>query len=124
MKSKELSQAENQIMELIWTQNQEYISIPEILENLPQKKWKYTTVATFVSRLAGKGFLNARKTGGVNLYSPRLSKEDYLNMRTQDFIALVHNNSPKSLMATLYSDKLSHEDYCELMEMLKKYEED
>lgn len=124
MSSNALSQAEKEIMELIWTLKQEWISIPQILENLPKNQWKYTTVATFVTRLSGKGFLKTRKTGSINLYSILVSKEDYLNACTQEFISVVHKGSSRSLMAALYSDKLSHKDYHELMELIEKYEEE
>lgn len=123
MNKSELSQAESEIMELIWGQAMEWISIPQILEKLPQKQWKYTTVATFVTRLKDKGFLETSKCGAVNVYSPIISNEEYLNMRTQDFMSHVHKGSPKSLMAALYSDKLSQDDYKELMELIEKYEE-
>ncbi|MEG2000561.1 MAG: BlaI/MecI/CopY family transcriptional regulator [Evtepia sp.] len=122
MKDMSLSQAEQEIMELVWSAEKKWISIPALLEQFPQKQWKYTTIATFFTRLKKKGFLETRKDGSVNLYHPMISKEDYLNIKTQEFVSMVHEGSAKSLLATLYSEKLSEEDYEELLELIEKCE--
>lgn len=123
MKNTGLSQSENEIMELIWDCKKEWISIPEIFQALSEEQWKYTTIATFVTRLKEKGFLKLSKIGSMNLYSPVISKDEYLNMKTQEFLKLMHKGSVKSLMASLYSNRLSEDDYKQLIELIEKCEE-
>ena len=52
----ELSQAEREIMEVIWDRG-EAVTAGELLTVFAQRAWKAQTMSTFLSRLADKGML-------------------------------------------------------------------
>lgn len=115
-----ISDSEMELMELIWTEDT-WISISQLAEKL-DKKWKCTTVATFVNRLKNKGYLETKKEGNVNVYRPLLSKEDYKAQETREFLNTVHHGSPQSLIASLCRGKVNKQDFDELMQWLDKME--
>lgn len=115
-----ISQSELEIMEIIWDMG-ENVSIAAIIERLPKKR-KYTTVATFVSRLKEKGLLRSVKQGAANVYSPVISRAEYKQRETTDFLNTIHHGSSKSLFAALFSDKLKDDDIDELMNWIETRE--
>lgn len=56
MKLGKISDAEMEIMKIIWKKNDQ-ITTAEILDELPKENsWKVTTIMTLISRLTEKGF--------------------------------------------------------------------
>ncbi len=49
----------------------------DILSRYPGKKPAYTTLATFLKILSGKGFVKCTKKGNKLYFSPKVSKEEY-----------------------------------------------
>lgn len=115
MPEQKISQAEWDVMEAVWNST-DWLTANDVLERLAgEKQWKYTTVATFLTRLKDKGFLEQSKRGMTNVYRAVMSKEDYKQQETREFVASIHNGSEKSLMAALYGDKLSDRELDELI---------
>lgn len=121
MKEKKLSESEKEIMEIVWSKNN-FCSASEIFLSLENKAWKYTTVATFLSRLVKKGFLEQKKEGGQNYFFPKIKKSEYLEKETKDFAKELFGGKNTDLIACLCKDSITKEDYDELMKLLKKYE--
>jgi Predicted transcriptional regulator len=96
-----MSEAEMQVMEVIWNAdgNMTSAQIIELLE--PTTGWKPSTVWTFLGRLVDKGFLRAEKSGKRSFYSPVMSREEYRQAQTKDFLQVVHGGSIKSFFAAL-----------------------
>lgn len=122
MNDKKLSDSEREIMEIIWKK-----SIPccvqDIFSELENKERKYTTIATFLSRLVKKGFLKQEKKGVQNFYKAKLGKEDYLKKETNNFVKELYSGKAEELIACLCKDKISKENYNELLKLLEKYSE-
>ncbi len=113
----ELSDAELEIMNVIWDSRGE-ISSAEILKSEVCRDWKRTTVSTFLSRLVEKGAVNVRKEGAVCLYSALLDRSEYRQKKTDSFIKSFYSGSAKQLAISLLgSKKLSKEDIDELRKM-------
>lgn len=113
-----ISESEMLVMEIIWQLN-DWTAVNTILSKMSKcKKWKYNTVATFVLRLAEKGFLESRKNNGSNEYRPLISKEEYKRQETEYFLESIHNGSRKSLIASLYQDKLTEDEFNELLKFI------
>lgn len=72
---KQLTKAEEQIMHLLWEQEEAYLK--DVLEALPVPKPHPNTVATILKILIEKGFASATTMGRNNLYKPIISKENY-----------------------------------------------
>jgi predicted transcriptional regulator len=121
MKLMKISDAEMEIMKIIWEENKQ-ITTADILEKLPKENsWKTTTVMTLVARLIEKGILDVTKIGKLNHYSPKVTEEEYKAVQTDVFLEDMHNGSVKSFIATLYnSRKISKQDISDLKKWIKE----
>ena len=121
MKLTRISDAEMEIMKIIWKENKQ-ITTADILEKLPKENsWKTTTVMTLVTRLIEKGILDVTKIGKLNHYSPKVTEEEYKADQTDVFLDDMHNGSVKSFIATLYnSRKISKQDISDLKKWIKE----
>ena len=121
MKLTKISEAEMEIMKIIWKENKQ-ITTADILEKLPKENsWKTTTVITLVTRLIEKGILDVNKIGKLNHYSPKVTEEEYKADQTDVFLDDMFNGSVKSFIATLYnSRKISKQDISDLKKWIKE----
>ena len=115
-----ISDAEYEIMEIIWEAEGE-VTTAEIIEKLEKDKWKHTTILTLASRLVDKNVLRVRKEGRINYYSPTISKDEYKSYQADDFLDEMYGGSVKSLVASLYDNKkISEEDIKELKDWIRR----
>ncbi len=123
MTLKKLPDAEFEIMRIVW-QNDPPMSTNQIIARLdPQKAWKPQTVLTLLVRLIEKGFLNSEKAGKERIYSPSVSRDDYLRAETGSFFDRLHGSSIYSLISALYDgDKLSESEIADLRKWLDEKE--
>lgn len=98
-----ISDAEMEIINIIWSTNQEMTSIELI--NLLKETWKPTTVKTFLKRLSDKGVLNVRRKGKINFYSANISEDEYKQNQTEEFLKEFHKGSVTSLLTALVKGK-------------------
>lgn len=121
MKLGKISEAEMEIMKIIWKKNGQ-VTTGEILEELPKENsWKTTTVMTLMSRLVEKGVLNMTKVGKLNHYSAKITEDEYKAVQADNFLEDMHNGSVKNFIATLFNNKkISKEDIAELKKWLKE----
>ena len=121
MKIAKITEAEMEIMKIIWEENKD-ITTAIILEKLPKENsWKTTTVMTLVTRLIEKDILNVNKIGKLNNYSAKVTEEEYKALQTDVFLEDMHNGSIKNFMATLYnSRKISKKDIADLKNWIKE----
>lgn len=83
----ELTEAEWSVMKAVW--ETEPCTTPDIQEKLFKATgWTYSTVRTFMDRMAAKGVLKARKEGKMTIYTSAVSKEQA--QRGELFYALKH----------------------------------
>ncbi len=72
---KELTKAEEQIMQELWQLQSAYVK--DIIEQLPEPKPAYNTVSTIVRILERKGFVSHKTSGKSHLYYPIVQKDHY-----------------------------------------------
>jgi len=113
-----LSETEMEVMQIIWECGHP-ITSSELLDIFSEKKgkeWKGQTIATFLARLVEKGVLTSiKKQGRTNIYSPRISPEEYRSKEAKSFLDTVYEGSVKNFLATLYDGKeLTKDDVTEL----------
>jgi predicted transcriptional regulator len=120
-KIQQMSDAEKQIMELIWAAGHP-ITTREIIANLQEdNKWKQNTVITFLARLMEKGILKATRISKANYYEPCITEQEYRNFETKQFIADIHKGSVFGFISALCDNgDLTKKDIEELMKRLKK----
>lgn len=71
-----LSQREEHVIALLWRWP-EGVSVSEIIHALPAPVPPYTTVASTLQQLVGKGYARMEKRGRSNWFSPCLSGPEY-----------------------------------------------
>ena len=122
MKSKTLSDFEWQIMRIVWAKHK--ISVREVYEvTLKRQERAYTTVQTYMERLAKKGLLKKEKIGLVNFYSPVVQEKDLLQNETFGFIKKTFNGSFAKMAAFLFDvDDISEKDLQKLKSLIKEKE--
>lgn len=115
-----ISDAEYEVMKIIWNKNEEVTAVDIIDELGEENTWKHTTILTLAKRLVDKNVLKVRKEGRFNYYSPTVSKDEYKSRQANDFIEDMYGGSIKSLVASLYGNKkISEEDIRELKDWIR-----
>ena len=119
MKLKELTKAEEQIMQILW-QLKEGI-VKDILEKIPEPKPAYNTVSTVVRVLEGKGFIDHKAYGNSHVYFPLISEDDYKKFTFDKLMTNYFDNSYKSLVSFIADEQdLGLKELDELTELINK----
>ena len=119
----QLSDAELEIMKIIWGNPQQVTLFPYIMEGLAKrgKPCQKNTLIVLLSRLMNKGFLSARKIGRRNEYTALVSEKEYQTAQTKNFLDRIYEGSAKGLVCNLLmGDLLADEEYEELKGLLEK----
>ncbi|RWY57066.1 BlaI/MecI/CopY family transcriptional regulator [Mucilaginibacter gilvus] len=117
MKVKELTKAEEQIMQILW-QLKEAI-VKDIIEKIPEPKPAYNTVSTVVRVLEGKGFIDHKAYGNSHVYFPLISEDDYKKFTFDKLMKNYFSDSYKSLVSFIADEKnLGLKELDELTELL------
>lgn len=72
---KELTKAEEQVMQVLWSIGQGFAS--DVMAAFPEPKPAYNTVLTIIRILEKKGFVTHETFCKANRYTPSISKEEY-----------------------------------------------
>jgi predicted transcriptional regulator len=91
----QLTKAEEQLMRILWELKQ--ATVQQVLEKLTASKPARTTVATILSILENKGFVEHENSGKVNVYHAMVSKETYSKSQLSGILSNYFNNSFASL---------------------------
>ena len=118
-KAQELTQAELQIMQVVWAK--EHVFVKDVLSEMPEPKPAYNTVSTFIRILEKKGFIGHTAYGKTYEYYPLVPKDEY----TGTFMTGVLNNffgGSLSRLVSFFSDNkaISLEETDEILKMLEK----
>lgn len=119
----QLSEAELEIMKIIWENPKEVMLFPYIMDELETRgrPCQKNTLIVLLSRLMNKGFLSARKIGRRNEYSTLISEKDYQTAQTRNFLDKIYEGSVRGLVSNLITgDLLTDEEYEELKTLLEK----
>jgi BlaI family transcriptional regulator, penicillinase repressor len=120
-----IPEAEFHVMKAIWAYEPPVTSSMVMAHLSGEKSWPIQSVVTLLSRLEEKGLLHSEKNGKERRYYPLISKEDYLQFETGNFVKQYHENSYISLLTTLHQDKeMTDEDLNVLQEWISKRRSD
>ena len=103
MNIKELTKAEEQVMQILW-QLKEAI-VKDIIEEMPEPKPAYNTVSTVVRVLEGKGFIDHKAYGNSHVYFPAISDADYKKFTFDKMMKNYFSDSYKSLVSFIVDEK-------------------
>ena len=118
---KRLPDAELSVMQAVWAHGGE-VSRGDIEGALASHGWSVNTINTYLTRLADKGFLSARRLGRSNRYTPLVSREDYLSFDSRSVLSRLYGSSPRNFVAALARDGLPPGEVDELMALLDELE--
>ena len=105
MEIKDLTKAEEQIMQILWSLGQG--TVQDIREKLDEPKPARTTISTVLTILENKGFAAHTSIGRINNYTPVISKEVYSKSQLFGLLKNYFNNSFSS-MASFFAKESNY----------------
>ena len=116
---KQLTKAEEQIMQILWKVEKSFVK--DIIEYLPQPKPAYNTVSTIVRILEKKGFVSHKAYGNTYEYYPLISKEEYTKTYLRSIMKNYFSNSFEEMVSFFARDKdMSVEELEAIQKMIKE----
>ena len=118
---KELTSAEEQIMQVIWKLEKGFLK--NIMDALPEPKPAYTTVATVIRVLERKKFVSHRTYGKTHEYHPLVAKKEYSRFYFGKFLQNYFGGSFAGLLSFFSKEHdLSLQDMEALLKQMKTNE--
>jgi BlaI family penicillinase repressor len=116
---KELTKAEEQIMQLLWELGKAFVK--DIVELMPDPKPAYNTVSTIIRILEKKGFVGYTAYGKTHEYYPLVSRKDYTRSFMKNFMRNYFSGSFQEMVSFFArEDNMSMSDLDELIEDVKR----
>lgn len=97
MEIKELTKAEEQVMQVLWKIKKGFVK--DILEYFPEPRPAYNTVSTIVRILEKKEFVGHKAYGKSHEYFPLISKKEYTKTFLNGFIRNYFSDSYKQMVS-------------------------
>ncbi len=115
---KELTKAEDQVMQILWALQKAFVK--DIVEEMPEPKPAYNTVSTIIRILETKGFVDHKAYGKTHEYFPLITKEKYTKFYLNNVIRGYFNGSFQNLVSFFAKEnKMDAADLEKLLEELK-----
>ena len=118
---KRLPDTELEVMKALWDSGPD--TPRAALERaLAPHGWAANTINTYLTRLADKGFLSARRLGRSNRYTPLVSREEYQRQEGKTILGKLYKGSLKRFAAALHDGgALDQSEVEELRAYLEEY---
>jgi BlaI family penicillinase repressor len=117
MEIKDLTKAEEQIMQIIWQIEKGYVK--DVIDLLPIPKPAYNTVSTIIRILETKGFIGHHAFGKSHQYYALIGKEDYKRHATEKLMGGYFENSVESMFSFFVKEeKIDLNDVDEILKMI------
>lgn len=124
MNVRELTNAEEEIMKVLWKLEKGFVK--DVLAELPesgttQAKPAYNTVSTIIRILEKKGLVGYRAYGKTHEYYPLITEEEYKRFEMEQLMSGYFDNSLKKLVSFFVKDRnLSLKETDEIIELLNR----
>jgi BlaI family transcriptional regulator, penicillinase repressor len=114
-----LTPTEEQAMLAVWKTGEGHVKV--FLEQIPEPRPPYTTLASTIKNLEKKGYLSSRLVGNAYLYEPAISEEVYKKKFMSSVVQSYFENSYKNLVNFFVDQKkLSAEELKEIIDLIEK----
>ncbi|MFD2161335.1 BlaI/MecI/CopY family transcriptional regulator [Paradesertivirga mongoliensis] len=118
MELKELTKAEEQIMQILWALEKAFVK--EVIDELPQPKPAYNTVSTIIRILETKGFVEHEAFGKSHRYFPVVSKEQYKSFATEKLLSGYFGNSVENMFSFFVKkEKIDLKEADEILKLIQ-----
>ncbi len=116
---KELTKAEDQIMQILWRLEKGFVK--DIVDELPEPKPAYNTVSTIIRILEKKGFVGYKAFGKTHEYYPLITKDKYTKFYLNNLVKGYFGGSIHSLVSFFAAEnKLDVNDIDQLVKKLQE----
>jgi BlaI family penicillinase repressor len=114
-----LTNAEEQIMKLLWRLDRAFIR--DLLNEFPDPKPAPTTVLTLLKRMIDKGFVSYKQFGNSRQYFPLIKKADYFSDHFNGLIKDFFNNSTAQFASFFTNEtNMNQDELKELRDLVDK----
>ena len=119
---KPLTRAESEVMNRLWDQSGQGVTINQLVELYAEPQPARTTVATLLKILEAKGYVEHRRldgTGRTFVFSPLLTRERYVTCVLRDVKDTIFGSSVKKMLSFfVQNEDISDEELCEILELI------
>jgi len=120
MKFKELTKAEEQVMQVLWNLKKGFVN--GILDQFPEPKPAYNTISTIVRILVKKRFVKFKAYGKTHEYFPAITKKEYSHFYLKNFVGNYFDGSFQELVS--FFAKENNLNVSELEELMSHVQQD
>jgi BlaI family penicillinase repressor len=118
MESKELTKAEEQVMQFLWLVKKGFLK--DIVDQFPSPKPAYTTVSTVIRVLVKKGFIGYNTYGKIHEYYPLITKSDYFQNHVKSIINTFFNGSAPEFASFFANEQMNLSELEEIQKMIEE----
>ncbi|MFN8241725.1 MAG: BlaI/MecI/CopY family transcriptional regulator [Bacteroidales bacterium] len=116
---RELTRAEEQVMQVLWKIKKGFVK--DILEHFDEPKPAYNTVSTIVRILQEKGFVDHKAFGRTHQYYPIITKDEYSRVYLKSFVRDYFSNSFRKMVSFFAREKgISVREMEEIMKIMQE----
>ena len=120
---KDLTKAEEQVMQILWTIGKGFVK--DIINEIPHPQPAYNTVSTITRILEKKGFVGHNAYGKTHEYFPLISKKEYTKTFMKKFVRNYFSGSFQEMVSFFAKeDKMSIHELEDLVNDVRKDLED
>jgi BlaI family penicillinase repressor len=120
---KELTKAEEQIMQVLWEIKQGFVK--DVIAELPEPKPAYNTVSTIIRILEGKGFIDHEAFGTTHRYFPIVNIEDYKSFASEKLLSSYFGNSVEKMFSFfIKQEKVDLKEADQILKLIEKLKKD
>lgn len=119
-----ISEAESRVMEVLWQASPR--SAEEVVSALgDQQQWQEATIKTLLNRLLKKGAVCAQKDGRRFLYTPLLTRDQWVVAESSSMLERLFGGRVAPLVAHFGEHgKLSRSDIADLKRLIKELDDE
>lgn len=118
MENKELTKAEEQVMQILWKIDKGFLK--DIVDQFPEPKPAYTTVSTVIRVLVKKEFVGYNAYGKIHEYFPAISRNEYFGNHVKSIITNYFHDSAPEFVSFFANEQLKLSELEEIKEMIEE----
>jgi BlaI family penicillinase repressor len=117
-----VSEAESRVLEVLWRDGPS--TSDKVIAALAQESWEGSTIKTLLARLVRKRAIRARKDGRRYLYSPVLTREQWVTYESEGFLGRIFGGRVAPLVQHFSQHRrLSKADIAELKRLIEELDD-
>lgn len=118
MENKELTKAEEQVMQCLWKLKKGFLK--DIVDQFPDPKPAYTTVSTVIRVLVKKEFIGYNTYGKIHEYYPLVTKNDYFQNHVKAIINNFFDGSAPQFASFFANEQLNLSELNEIKSLIEE----